>query len=546
MRAADIEALAGWDPAAQPSERDRVHARARADAGLHRRARRRRPRGDARRDGADGRRPREDQPARARRARDRPLRAGRRLRHARRLPRSTPSASSSATRSATRSCAGARRRSSTSRSCRRTPGSCTRSTSSTSRASSSSARRRRSAARSRRRAYPDTLVGTDSHTTMVNGLGVLGWGVGGIEAEAAMLGQPMSMLIPQVRRLPLHGALPRGRDRDRPRADRHRDAARARRRRQVRRVLRRRPRRPAARRPRDDRQHVARVRLDLRDLPDRRGDAALPASSPGARASRSSWSRPTRASRGSGTTSDSPEPTLLRQLELDLGAVVPSLAGPKRPQDRVSLTDAQRGLPRRARRLRARLRRRRRSGRGDVPRERSPPRRRPPTARPAPRATAARAAPEARPRRARRRAQRRQRRDAARARWRRHSTELDHGHVVIAAITSCTNTSNPSVMIGAGILARNALARGPAAQAVGEDLAGARARRSSPNTSTAPGSPSRWSSSASTSSATAARPASATPARCRRRSRRPSARRTSRSSRCSPATATSRGASTPT
>ena len=94
----------------------------------------------------------------------------------------------------------------------------------------------------------------------------------------------------------------RGRDRDRPRADRHRDAARARRRGDVRRVLRRRPRRPAARRPRDDRQHVAGVRLDLRDLPDRRRDAHLPASSPAARPSRSRSSRPTPRSRACGTT----------------------------------------------------------------------------------------------------------------------------------------------------------------------------------------------------------------------------------------------------
>src|SRR4051812_37799613 len=62
----------------------------------------------------------------------------------------------------------------------------------------------------RQQAYPDTLVGTDSHTTMINGLGILGWGVGGIEAEAAMLGQPMSMLIPQVVGFRLHGALPEG------------------------------------------------------------------------------------------------------------------------------------------------------------------------------------------------------------------------------------------------------------------------------------------------------------------------------------------------
>ena len=91
-------------------------------------------------------------------------------------------------------------------------------------------------------AYPDTLVGTDSHTTMVNGLGVVGWGVGGIEAEAAMLGQPSSMLIPQVVGFRLTGAMPKGDDGDRPGADHHRDPAQARRRRQVRRVLRRRAR----------------------------------------------------------------------------------------------------------------------------------------------------------------------------------------------------------------------------------------------------------------------------------------------------------------
>ena len=91
-----------------------------------------------------------------------------------------------------------------------------------------------------------------------------------------MLGQPMSMLIPRVRRLQAARRAARGRDGHRSRPDRHADAARARRRRQVRRVLRRRHRQPAAGRPRDDRQHVARVRLDLRDLPDRRRDAALP------------------------------------------------------------------------------------------------------------------------------------------------------------------------------------------------------------------------------------------------------------------------------
>ena len=123
--------------------------------------------------------------------------------------------------------------------------------------------------------------------------------------------------------------------------------------------------------------------------------------------------------------------------------------------------------------------------------------------------------------------------------------ELDHGHVVIAAITSCTNTSNPSVMLAAGLLARNALAKGlttkpwvktslaPGSKVVTDYLRAPACRTTSTR-------------SASTSSATAARPASATPARSRRRSPRPSTSTTSPSARCSRATATSRAASTPT
>ena len=125
-------------------------------------------------------------------------------------------------------------------------------------------------------AYPDTLVGTDSHTTMVNGLGVLGWGVGGIEAEAAMLGQPTTMLIPQVIGFKLTGRLARGRDRDRPGAHGDRDAPEEGRGREVRGVLRARRVHAADRGPRDDRQHGAGVRRDLRHLPRGRGDAALP------------------------------------------------------------------------------------------------------------------------------------------------------------------------------------------------------------------------------------------------------------------------------
>ena len=126
-------------------------------------------------------------------------------------------------------------------------------------------------------AYPDTCVGTDSHTTMQNGLGVLGWGVGGIEAEAAMLGQAISMLIPKVVGFRLTRRAARWRHRHRPGAHHHRDAAPARRGRQVRRVPRGRGGRGAGRQPGHDRQHEPRVRVHLRDLPHRPGDPDLPA-----------------------------------------------------------------------------------------------------------------------------------------------------------------------------------------------------------------------------------------------------------------------------
>ena len=126
-------------------------------------------------------------------------------------------------------------------------------------------------------AYFDTCVGTDSHTTMVNGIGVLGWGVGGIEAEASMLGQPVSMLVPQVVGFRLTGSPARGRHRHRPGPDHRRHAAQARRGGQVRRVLRPRHRHPAHGRALHHRQHGARVRRHLRPLPGRSGDAGLPA-----------------------------------------------------------------------------------------------------------------------------------------------------------------------------------------------------------------------------------------------------------------------------
>ena len=126
-----------------------------------------------------------------------------------------------------------------------------------------------------RLAFPDTLVGTDSHTTMVNGLSVLGWGVGGIEAEAAMLGQPISMLIPEVIGFRISGKTEGRRHRHRPRAHRHRAPAAHGRGRQVRGVLRRGAGESAARGPRHHRQHGAGIWRDLRLLPRRRGDAQL-------------------------------------------------------------------------------------------------------------------------------------------------------------------------------------------------------------------------------------------------------------------------------
>ena len=141
-------------------------------------------------------------------------------------------------------------------------------------------------------AYPDTLVGTDSHTTMVNGLAVLGWGVGGIEAEAAMLGQPYSMVLPEVIGVKLTGKLKEGVTA----TDLVLTVTQMLRKRgvvsQVRRVLRRRPRQSLDRGPRHHRQHVARIRRDLRLLPDRRRHAAVSARHRPRAAIASRWWRP--------------------------------------------------------------------------------------------------------------------------------------------------------------------------------------------------------------------------------------------------------------
>jgi aconitate hydratase len=269
------------------------------------------------------------------------------------------------------------------------------------------------------RAYPDTLVGTDSHTTMVNGLGVLGWGVGGIEAEAAMLGQPLSMLIPQVVGFRLHGALPEGATatdlvltvtellRERGVVGKFVEFHGA----------------GLATLPLADRATIGNMSPEFGST-----CAIFPIDAETVRYLSFSGRPPEQVelveayARAQGMWHDesSPEPRFSEVLELDLGAVVPSLAGPKRPQDRISLSDAQPAFRRALREYLAPDAQADYSEEAgvesfpasDPPAHKSPP------------------------------------------------FTLRHGHVVIAAITSCTNTSNPSVMIGAGILARNALARG--------------------------------------------------------------------------------------
>ncbi|MDQ2622992.1 MAG: aconitase family protein, partial [Actinomycetota bacterium] len=188
-------------------------------------------------------------------------------------------------------------------------------------------------------AYPDTLVGTDSHTTMVNGLGVLGWGVGGIEAEAAMLGQPVSMLLPQVIGFKLHGRLPA--------AATATDLVLT-----VTEMLRERgvvgkfvefygpglPNLPLA------------DRATLGNMSPEFGSTAA-IFPPDAETLRylELTGRPTETielvdayarEQGMFHTADSEEPVFSDTLELDLGSVVPSIAGPKRPQDRIALNEA--------------------------------------------------------------------------------------------------------------------------------------------------------------------------------------------------------------
>ncbi|MDX2038755.1 MAG: aconitate hydratase AcnA [Isosphaeraceae bacterium] len=253
-------------------------------------------------------------------------------------------------------------------------------------------------------AYPDTLVGTDSHTTMINGLGVLGWGVGGIEAEAAMLGQPVSMLVPQVVGFRLVGTLREGATAT--------DLVLT-----VTEMLRKKgvvgkfveffgP--GLASLPLADRATIANM------APEYGATCGIfPVDDETLRYLRLSG-RPAETielveayykAQGLFRTEDSPEAVYSDTLELDLATVEPSLAGPKRPQDRVTLGRVKESFEKA---LEGML-----DGRPSKP---------PGTAV-----------------------------DVA---------GVENGSVVIAAITSCTNTSNPSVMIAAGLVAKKAVERG--------------------------------------------------------------------------------------
>jgi len=288
-------------------------------------------------------------------------------------------------------------------------------------------------------AYPDSLVGTDSHTTMINGLGVLGWGVGGIEAEAAMLGQPVSMLIPEVVGFKLHGKLPPGATAT--------DLVLT-----VTEML---------RKKKVVGKFVEFYGTGLSSLPlaDRATIANMapeygatmgffPADEETLKYLRLSG-RPDHhvalveaytKTQGLFRTDDTPDPAFTDTIELDLGTVEPSLAGPKRPQDRVPLSKSK-AMYREA--LDA-----------DLAKLGAPA-----TKGPASSATTVSAGTESAAS-AVAVAEDEETQSGAKVDYNGQTFTLRHGSVVIAAITSCTNTSNPSVMLAAGLLARAAVKKG--------------------------------------------------------------------------------------
>ena len=256
------------------------------------------------------------------------------------------------------------------------------------------------------RAYPDTVVGTDSHTTMVNGLGVLGWGVGGIEAEAALLGQPVSMLIPKVVGFKLNGALPLGTTAT--------DLVLT-----ITEMLRKHgvvgkfvefygPGVTAL--PMANRATIGNMSPEYGST-----CAIFPIDEETLRYLKLTGRKANElalveayAKRQGIWHDPSLTPRYSEKLELDLASVVPSIAGPKRPQDRVSLTDAK--------------------------------------------ASFEKVLPSYLSDKTSKKPVKFQRNGS--------DTAISNGAVVIASITSCTNTSNPSVMIGAGLLAKKAVEKG--------------------------------------------------------------------------------------
>ena len=311
-------------------------------------------------------------------------------------------------------------------------------------------------------AYPDTLVGTDSHTTMINGLGVLGWGVGGIEAEAAMLGQPMSMLIPQVLGFKLSGELPEGATAT--------DLVLT-----VTQMLRERgvvgmfveffgPGVSAL--PLADRATIGNMSPEFGST-----CAIFPIDEETLRYLEFSGRPKERLElveayakeQGLWHDADTEEPTYTDSLELDLGDVVPSLAGPKRPQDRVSLTEAKASFRMALEDLLPDDVEDPKFDEIDQDEESADsfPASDPPSSgdhnghdEPAREPIGSGSGTGG--------LQVAERTQFSTPVTLEDGTEtaLDHGHVVIAAITSCTNTSNPTVMLGAGLLARNAVEKG--------------------------------------------------------------------------------------
>jgi aconitate hydratase A / 2-methylisocitrate dehydratase len=253
-------------------------------------------------------------------------------------------------------------------------------------------------------AYPDTLVGTDSHTTMVNGLSVLGWGVGGIEAEAAMLGQPISMLIPEVVGVRLTGRLAEGATAT--------DLVLT-----ITQMLRRRG--VVGRFVEYCGPGVAELaladRATIGNMSPEYGATCgfFPIDAETIRYLTLTARDPARVrlveayakAQGLWRDATTPDPQFTDLLELDLGSVEPSLAGPRRPQDRLALAGVAAGFDAELPRLAGRDKPRRVAVKGE-------------------------------------------------------NYDLGDGDVVIAAITSCTNTSNPSVMLGAGLLAKKAVEKG--------------------------------------------------------------------------------------